>query len=201
VTNLAPLILAYEITLAFVARLAWQDLRRHGARRAGYVFAAVAIAIVALTPLTWLPLSRWQPWPTLLLWAPAFVAIFLPGLVVKFTGGPFDHWQLARAIQEIYVRSIDIARVGEFSSDDKVWLKDRSRKLEHFRSLETNEFVNLYQSSISDRIAPSDQRAFRERAQKRDTRIRELADELWPDRHDGFWARVLDLPGDSKRLV
>ena len=170
------------VAAATVAALDWRDLRRIGARRTSLGFVIVATLICWAGCCAWLVV----PFPmsavvAAVLWAPLGIATLLPSQVIAITGGPRDAWLLAQALHEINVHGQLILAGDEVSDADAAWLRQRSSNLDSWRSPETSELIDIWQSKAADFLSSNDPDAFAERDNLRNERIVDLQDRLFGD--------------------
>jgi hypothetical protein len=184
------LILLLRITsegvLAAIAISGWRELRRRGARGWAHI-ALVATWLVASLegPVVWAERVELPVWLAISALLPLVAASFLPGLLVRLTGGQRTAFALASASHRIARRWEAIAQADEPKDADAVWLMARSDELNKWRAPETNELIDLYQAKIADALAQAgDSEGFTARAAARNQRIHELTEEL-----DAYLAR------------
>ena len=167
-----------EVALFMVGPVMWRDLRRAGARRAGFALDAAAVLVAAAAPLVYWLVGG--PWIVPALFAPVTILCWSPRLTVWVSGGPDPLHGLAKACWDVSARWQRMVAADEMTDRDRAWLRSSSEKLERWRTPDTSELVAIYQAKIADVLLPFEGslEELEAREAARNIRINELREQL-----------------------
>lgn len=163
-----------EVFVGALAVQDWRVLRLRGGRRLAYGLAAASVVLAAIGIVAYRFVWVFQPWLDAGLVAPLILVTIFPGRLISLTAGPKGMWHLAVELEKINVRWGEIQLGDQVTQADSLWLVERSRSLDKWRSAESNDLVDLWQAKISDLLSIDDREGYKGRCIVRNARMKDL---------------------------